>query len=328
MKRIEELVGRLDDFQQGHRVVAVVVGVIKKFGDDNAGTLVVNLAYSGFVALFPLLLVMVTVLGLVLADDPSARHAVLSSTFSRFPVVGSQLSHNIHALRRSSVVGLVVGLIGLLWGSMALAQSGQFAMAQIWNLPGDERPGFAARLLRSVGFLAVLASGLVLGTFLSGFSTFGTRLGLGWAEPVAAVVLGAAVNVTQFLLAYRMLTPKSVSTRQLLAGSILGGLGWTALQALGGYLVGHQLRGAGAVYGMFAIVLGLLAWLYLGCQVVVYSAELNVVLHRRLWPRSLRQPALTPADRESLRLQAAQTRQVVGQKVEVSFSTQSEGGPS
>jgi YihY family inner membrane protein len=316
MNPIERTARRLDAFQQRHTVTAVLYGVIKKFGDDNAGVLVANLAYSAFVAIFPLLLVLVTILALVLASDPGARQRLLHSTFSEFPLVGSTLSHNIHTLKKSSSVGLAVGLLGLLWGSTGLAQSGQFTMAQIWNLEGPDRPNYLTRLLRSLGFLAVIGVGLFVSTFLAGFGTFGRHnLWLG----IVGEVLAASVNVGQYLLAFRVLTPKKVPTRPLVPGAVVGGIGWTILQAAGGYLVGHDLRNDSAVYGTFGIVLGLVAWLYLGVELSVYAAELNTVLARRLWPRGMVQPPLTEADQRSMAAQATENRRRPEQRVHVGF---------
>ena len=239
MNVFERTARRLDEAQQQHRPTAVLCGVVKKFGDDNAGVLVSNLAYSAFLALFPLLLILVTVLGVVLSDYPSADHAVLHSTFADFPIVGSQLGNNIHALRRGSALGLTIGLIGLLWGSIGLAQSGLFAMAQVWNLPGPDRPNYFKRLGRGITFLAVLGLGLILSTFLASFGTFGRHnvmLGL------IAELLAVLVNTVQYLLAFRVLTPKVVTTSLLVPGAVVGGIAWTALLAVGGYLIGHDLR--------------------------------------------------------------------------------------
>ncbi len=65
----------------------------------------------------------------------------------------------------------------------------------------------------------------------------------------------------------------------------------------------HVLRGASNTYGTFALVIGLLSWIYLGAHIMLLAAEANVVAARRLWPRSfsllLEQPA-TPADRAAL----------------------------
>jgi uncharacterized BrkB/YihY/UPF0761 family membrane protein len=97
---------------------------------------------------------------------------------------------------------------------------------------------------------------------------------------------------------------------------VVGGLAWSAVQALGGYLVGHQLRHASQVYGYFASVLGLVSWLYLGAQITLYAAELNVVRIRRLWPRSIVQPPLTDADRRTFDAIALQGERRPEQSVE------------
>jgi YihY family inner membrane protein len=296
---------RLDQFQQRHAPLAVVFGVRKKFGDDYAETLVAALAYAGFVALFPLLLILVTVLGLVLSSHPGLRHSVLHSTFAEFPVVGTNLAANITGLHRSSVLGLVVGLVGVAWGSTKLAQAGMVAMAQIWNLPGSQRPSFPRRVMRSLAFIAVLGVGLATSSALSSFGTFGRHdVLLGMAGEVLAV----GVNMGQYLLAFRTLTPSAVVTTDLVPGAVVGGIAWTLVLAFGGYLIGHDLRHATAIYGLFGAVLGLLAWVYLGAQISIYCAELNTVIGGRLWPRALVRPPLTDADRRAMALLATQTR--------------------
>jgi YihY family inner membrane protein len=294
-----------------------VFGVMKKFGDDNAGNLVSNLAYSAFLCVFPLLLILVTVLNIVLANYPSVRHSLLNSTLSEFPVVGSTLGNNIHGLHRSSVIGLVIGVLALLWGSTGLAQSGLFSMSQVWNLPGPDRPNYVSRLGRSFGFLVVLGIGIVITTGLASFGTFGRhQIALG----VLAEVLAVIVNVATYFGAFRVLTPKAVNSRKLVPGAILGGMLWTILQAVGGYLIGHDLKNDSVTYGVFAAVLGLVAWIYLGCELMIYSAELNTVLARRLWPRGMVQPPLTEADQRSLALQATQNQRRPEQEVSVSFT--------
>ena len=51
-----------------------------------------------------------------------------------------------------------------------------------------------------------------------------------------------------------------------------------------------------ATYAQFALVIALLVWLHLGAQLTLYAAEINVVVSRRLWPRSLFGPPAAPAD--------------------------------
>jgi YihY family inner membrane protein len=318
MNPIEKTMRRIDAAQQRFGPAALIFGVMKKFGDDNAGNLVTNLAYSAFLCVFPLLLILITVLNIVLAHDASARTSLLHSTFGEFPVIGSTLHKQIHGLHRSSVIGLIVGVLGLLWGSTGLAQSGLFSMSQIWNLPGPERPNYVARLGRSFGFLAVLGLGIVVTTGLASFGTFGRHnIALG----ALAEVLAVAVNVATYLAAFRVLTPKAVHSRKLVPGAILGGVLWTILQAVGGYLIGHDLKNDSVSYGVFGLVLGLVAWIYLGCEITIYAAELNTVLARRLWPRGMVQPPLTEADQRSLALQATQNQRRPEQEVSVSFTS-------
>src|SRR5436305_1439782 len=108
MPTLERLVRRIDARQQRTPVLAFPFAVLKKFGDDRAGGLAALLAYYGFVALFPLLLLLVTVLGLALKGNASLQRRVLQSALSDFPIIGDQLRHNIHSLRQSGL-GLTIG---------------------------------------------------------------------------------------------------------------------------------------------------------------------------------------------------------------------------
>ena len=286
MRVLEKPLRRLDDWQRARVAPAFVVGVVKKFGDDSAGMLAALIAYYGFLSLFPLLLVLITILGLVFAHDASLQNRILHSTLGQFPIVGRQLAgpHGVRSLRAGSEVGLAVGLVGLLWGSQGVSQAAQRAMADVWDLARPVRPGFAARLGRSLAFLLLLGLDVVVTTLLAGFVTLGR--GAPWFHLVVGL-LGLAVNGALFLAGFRILTPRPVSTGALVPGAVLAGTGWTALQYAGTVLVGHVLRHANQTYGYFGSVLGLLWWLYLAARLTLYAAEVNVVHARHLYPRSL-----------------------------------------
>jgi YihY family inner membrane protein len=320
MNPIEALVRRADAVQQRNTAAGFAFGVIKKFGDDNGGVLVANLAYAGFVSLFPLLLILATTLGLVASSNPDLQRRVLNAVADQVPLIGQQLTVNVHELRQSSIIGLIAGIAVLLWGTSRLAQAGIFTMEQVWNLPGPARPGFVPRLGRSAVFLGVLGLGVIVTTLLSGLSSFGHHTVL---TIVGAGVLAGVTNSGMFVIAYRVLTP-GISFRRLWPGAVAGGVVWTALQSLGTYLVRYSLH-TSAVYGVFATVLGLLAWVYLSVEIVVYAAEINVVLARRLWPRAMVQPPLTEADRASMALQALQNQRREEQQVRVTFNDRPKG---
>ena len=98
VNRVEQLIRRVDRWQQRHLVPAFTFGVIKKYGDDNAGQLVASLSHSAFVSLFPLLLVLTTILGIIAAGNPALRHQVLSAVTGEFPAMSRPLQH-VHQLR-------------------------------------------------------------------------------------------------------------------------------------------------------------------------------------------------------------------------------------
>jgi YihY family inner membrane protein len=317
MNPAERTVRRLGAFQQRHLVPGFVFGVIKKYGDDNAGSLTSTLAHSGFGSIFPLLLFLVTVAGIVLGSHSALRAHVLHSTVEQFPIIGNGLATNIKALHDNSALGLTVGLIGTVWGSVGLAENGIFTMMQVWNLPGTQRPNYPKRMVRALAFLALLGIGVIATTFLTSVVP---RLVTGVAITVGSTVLSGFLNFGEYLLAFRILTPGEIRMRQLVPGACVGGVGWTLLEALGGLIVAHYLRHDTAVYGLFGIVLGLFAWVYFAAELTVYSAEVNVVLARRLWPRAIVQPPLTRADRRSMAAQANQNRRRPEQRVRVTFT--------
>jgi YihY family inner membrane protein len=315
MEQVDRALRRVDAAQQRHRWSAFTVGVVKKYGDDRGGSLAALITYYGFLSVFPLLLVFVTVLGFVLEGNRGLQHELIDSALADFPIIGAQLRRNVHALSGAGV-GFAVGLLVLLWGTLGVAHAAQHAMAQIWNVPGRVRPGFLPRLARALVFLVVLAFGVIGTTVLSGVlagSDEGTVL------TVLGIVLAAALNVGLYLVGMRVLTPKSIPTGDLVPGAVLGGVAWTALQFVGSYLVARQLRHTSELYGFFAVVLGLMFWLYLTAQILVYAAEVNVVRARHLWPRSLAPPPLTPADEETLSAVARAEERRPEQHVDVHF---------
>ncbi|MFJ8622398.1 YihY/virulence factor BrkB family protein [Kitasatospora sp. NPDC093550] len=316
MNPIERALRAVDRFQQRHRATGVVVGVVRKYGDDRGGLLSALITYYGFVALIPLLLLLSTVLGFVLHGHPGAQRSVVDSALADFPIIGDQLRQNVHSLQGSGLA-LVIGALGMLYGALGIAQVLQHAMAEVWNVPGVKRPGYWPRLARSLLLFAVLGTGLVLGTAAA--SLVGSTLG-GVPARVGGLIVSALLNTALCLACFQVLTPREIPTRALWPGCAIAGPLFTALQAVGSVLVAHELRHASQVYGFFATVIGLLFWLYLAAQITVYAAETNVVLARRLWPRSLLQPPLTDADEAVLSSVARQEERRPEQRVDVSFA--------
>jgi len=293
VKPVKAWTARVDRFQQSRAWTAFPYAVVKKFGDDEAGDLAALIAYFGFLSLFPLLLVLITVLGFALGGHPSLQAKVLHSTLGQFPVIGDQLQRNVHSLHGSGVA-LVIGLGGSVYGGLGVTKAAQKALNQVWAVPRKARPGFLPALGRSLLLLVVVGGGILGTTVLTGIGAGRSVLGPG--VRVATIAASAGLNVVLFAVAFRLLTARDVSWGDLVPGAVVAAVAWQVLQAVGGYYVGHQLKGMSQTYGFFAIVLGLLSWLYLEAQIVLVAAEVNVVKAGRLWPRSLVQSPLTTAD--------------------------------
>ena len=299
-----------DELQQEHVWLAFPIAVWKKFGDDQAGNLASLIAYYAFVAIFPLLLVLVTVLSLVLKNDPGLQHRLLNSALAKFPVVGQQLSHI--GPSQQTGLALVVGLLGTFIGARSVATAMQNALNTVWEIPYVRRPGFPWSWLRSFGLILAIGLGLIGTTILSTAAAGAGHVLSGFAATAAALVVSLAANIGLFWLAFRLGTAREISWRQLRLGAVIGAVIWQILQAVGGYFVSHQLAHASSAYGTFAIVLGLIAWLYLEAELTLYAVEINVVRTYRLWPRSIAPPPYTEQDRRAFQLYAQVEKRIEG----------------
>jgi uncharacterized BrkB/YihY/UPF0761 family membrane protein len=196
----------------------------------------------------------------------------------------------------------------------------------IWAVPRNRRPNPIKSRLKSLLLLVTVGVGVLATTALSGVinaaRAFGAHFGVSVTVP--ATLAAAALNALIFLVAFRVATVREVTLRELAPGAIASGIFWQVLQLLGAKYVQHTLRTAGATYGTFGLVLGLLAFLYLASLAVVIFAETNSVLARRLWPRALLTPFtddvdLTAADEHAYASYAEAQRTKGYEQIDVRF---------
>lgn len=269
-----------DRFQQRHPALAVPVAVAKKFGDDEGGNLAGLIAYRAFFSLFPLLLLLTTVLGYVLAGNPELREEAVDSVLTQFPVIGDQIE--ISSLEGSGVA-LAVGIAGSLWAGFGVVLATERALDRVWAIPHRERPDFLTSRLRALVLLVVLGTLTVTSTVASGLVGGGADL-LG---PLGGIGASVGLNLLVFGALFMLLGTRPASLGKLLPGIVVAAVLWSGLQLVGGWFVSSQVQDATPAYGTFALVLGLLVWVQLGATLTVLCAELNVVRARGLWPRSL-----------------------------------------
>jgi membrane protein len=288
-KRLETALARFDSFQQRHALLGFPLAVRAKYSADEGGYLAATITYYGFFSLFPLLLVLVTSLGYLLRGRPELQNTIVNSALGQLPIVGTALQH--HSLRGNGLA-LALGIAACIWTGMGVCLATENAMARLWDTPREGRPGFASSRLRALELLTLLGGSLLLTTIVSGAAAWSLRFGL--ASHALTIVLSLVANFLVFWLAFRLLTSRELGWRCLRGGAAAAAVGYEVLQLVGSLYVAHVLKSASNVYGTFALVIGMLSWIYLTATVVLVASEANVVATRHLWPRSLKPDAATP----------------------------------
>ncbi|BBY44657.1 YihY/virulence factor BrkB family protein [Mycolicibacterium celeriflavum] len=314
------MVGWLDRLQRRHRRIGFLIAVIYKYVDDQGGYLAALITYYAFVSLFPLLLLMTTVLGVVLVGRPELQQRVVEATVSQFPVIGNQLQRPEEL--SGGAVAVFVGVAGALYGGMKVGQALQNAMDSVWAVPRNNRPDPIRSRLRSLLLLLVLGSAAIAATVLSaaGHAT----ASLGWFGKAGIIVATVAINAAICLVVFRVTSTRQLTYRQVLPGALAAAVIWQLLQWFGATFVAQIVRSSSVTNSVFALVLGLLAFLYLISVTLVMCAEANVVRVDKLYPRALMTPFtddvdLTPADRRTYTRRAKAERAKGFQRVSVHF---------
>ena len=276
---------RLDRYQRRHRRAGFPLAVVYKFVDDDGYFLAALLTYYGFLAIFPLLLLSSTVLGVVLSGNPELQQQVLDSALRELPVIGAQLSTPEQL--SGGTTGVIIGSLVALYGGSNLGQALQHTMSVAWAVPRHRRPDIITSRLRSLALLCTLGLLIVGSTVLATLGAGIADAGLGLAVQVLLTIAAVFVNAAVFTLAFRLSSVRRLTVRQVVPGALAAAVAWQLLQTFGGLYIERVVAGASAVNAVFALVLGLMAFLYLAAYVLVLCVEIDVVRVNHLYPRSL-----------------------------------------
>jgi YihY family inner membrane protein len=287
MIQVDEAFGAVDRFQQRWPWLAFPVAVWKKFSDDQAESLAALISYYAVAAIFPLLLVLGTVLNIVLKNNPALQATLIKSALAQYPVIGPEIKSQLGEISGSGLA-LVFGALFLLYGARGVAAAMQKAMCEVWGIPRDDRPGFPWVFGYNLALILTVGTGFIVTTFLSGLAGGAGHYLTGVGAYFGAIAISLVLNVAMFWVAFRLAAARKVRWRDLRVGAAVAAIVWQILQLAGGYIISHQLHRASSLYGTFSVVLGLMAWMYIQSEATLYAAEIDVVLVRRLWPRPLK----------------------------------------
>jgi len=289
--------------------------VVKKYGDDEAGYQAALLTYYGFLSLFPLLLVLTTVLGFISGSHPALQATIVHATTNYFPGFGKQLS-GVQGLHKSGVA-LVVGILFTTYGARGVADAFRHGINHIWRVPRVDRDGFPKSMLKSLSLIAIGGVGLLVA---SACTSYAAAAGHGIGFKALSLAINVFILFWLFTFLLNTALPRHIIFKNVRSGAATAAIGLVLLQTVGGYLLARELKSLDALYSYFAIALGLLFWIYLQAQVLYYAVEVASVRSGRLWPRSLSGKELTAADKRAYSHLVSKNKVVPDEDVQTKFN--------
>ncbi|MGQ0522014.1 MAG: YihY/virulence factor BrkB family protein [Actinomycetota bacterium] len=248
--------------------VETALRVQKRFEEVHGNYLGAAVTLTAFLSLFPLLLAVVGIVGVVSSNATDLPGTVIERLGIQDETTTEVLRRAFTTAEDSGRAASVVGIAGLLWSGLGLVAAMQFTFDSVWQAPGrglkDKLYGFLWLVGASVIFLASFAV-----TFLIG------RLpGPAWPLAVAGNLI---IGIPLWLWTFQALTNRDVGWRPQLPGAVLGAVGLQILQTLGGIYVPKVVSSSSALYGSIGVVFAILAWLLFFGRLTVYAVTLNVV---------------------------------------------------
>lgn len=323
----------MDRFQQRHPLIGFPVAVVYKFFDDQGNLLAAMITYYAFVAIFPLLLIGSSVLGFILQGNPQLRDTIFNSALHQFPIIGGQFRQPDGL--EGSTAAVVVGSLAAVYGALGLGQASQHLMNIAWAVPRNSRPNPFVGRLRSLMLLAMAGIAVLVVTLFTALGSSERIVGAELGTPLRVVMFGAtiALNAFVFMLLFRMATVRKHSLLAAAPGALSVAVMWQGLQYAGAFYVERVIARANQVNGTFALVLGLIALIYVAAVMAVLGVEINVVRTKRLYPRALLTPFtdnvdLTTADRRAYSDYAKAMRHKGFEVIRVRYRDRDTGGES
>ncbi len=325
MNTVQQLstVQKADRFQRRHPVVGFPLAVAYKYFEDQGPFLAAIISFYAFIAIFPLLLISTSILGFLLQDDPELRDRLLDTALGQFPIVGAELGRP-NGLR-GSTSAIVIGALAATYGSLNLGQAAQNAAHITWAVPRNSRTNAVLQRLRSLVLLVFAGLGILALALASSLLANPDAIGVGAGDLSGAIrIVGFVVTSVIFIGLFRLVSGGRASTRSVLPGALTVAVLWQLLQLVGNTYVTTVIVSASQMNKTFALVLGLVAFLYVTGLVIVLGLEINVVLRRKLYPRALLTPftdnvSPTAADLRAYTQYAKSQRHKGFQSIETTF---------
>jgi membrane protein len=317
-------VDKVDRAQRERSVFGFPLATFYKFFDDQGAYLSAIISFYALIAIFPLLLLATTIFGFILQGNPGLQDRVLDSALSSFPIIGDKLGRP--EAFTGSTTSTVIGIVTAVYGSLGLGQALQNALNVAWSVPRNQRPNPVLLRLKSIALLAIVGTSVlaiaIISTLGNETEVFGPRLDstLRWAIRLVTVLMTGLL----LTLVFRLAAARRHHLGRAAPGAFTVAVLWQGLQYVGTEYTTRILAETEGMTAIFGVVLGLIGIIYIAAFVGVLGMEVNVVLARRLWPRSIRalfvdRGELTDADRRAYASYVRSQQHKSTENVEVTF---------
>jgi membrane protein len=284
MNKLQKITIRLDDFQQKHAFLAFPAAVIKRYGEDKIGKQAALITYYGFLALFPLILAFIAIIGIVVQNDPELQAKIYAQVFQYFPALGHDLAGSFHSLKHQGLP-LIIELLVLVYGARGVAATLQESFNYVWHADKDLHSNYFLDTLRHFAMIVAVGVGVTFSTIITYWLVSILKVNL--STTVFVTLVNLVLSFCLFLLVFRLGTTNRVKTKSLMFGAVFAGIGLLIIQHFGAYIMGHELPKLRGAYGSFALTLGIMFWIYLQAQIIMYALVITAVRTQRDWPRKV-----------------------------------------
>ena len=283
MNVLDKSIHKLNNYQQKTHFTAFIIAVVKKYSDDGAGRRAALLTYYSFLALFPLLLILTTITDVLIGNNPALKNTIIKGLTDYFPLLGDQLSDQVHKLGASGPV-LLIALLFTLYGTRGVASAFIRGVQDVWHVPKEKRDHFPKSLYKSLALVIVGGLGFLAASIIAGVSALASN---GTVHRIIYLAINLFILFWVFVFLLKMSLPGKLKIKEVKLGAVAAAISLVIVQAIGGVILAHQLKHLSALYSYFSVALGLMFWLYLQAQVLFYAMEIATVSSFRLWPRNL-----------------------------------------
>ncbi|MFI7046431.1 YihY/virulence factor BrkB family protein [Streptosporangium sandarakinum] len=243
-------------------------------GDRLAGAV----TYFAFLSFFPIIALAFAVFGYFLTLDVNATVALQKAIDAYLPGLSSRLP--IKQIADSRASAGIIGLIGLLYAGLGAIDALRGALRQV-SMTTEPPLNFLLAKLRDLAAFVLIGVTAITSVLIGGFATQagGTVAGwlglesspVGWtAVRLAGLAVSLLADVVLFLIILRWVGRSRQPAKALLRGALLGAIGLGLLKQLATFILARTLNNP--IYGVFAVMVGLLVWINLSARVILFAA--------------------------------------------------------